>query len=50
MSIVNPKDMQKAQSPRPVGSGQASRVSTHEGSMLYKPTTAKVTTGGNIIK
>jgi hypothetical protein len=49
-SIVTPKDPQKAQNPGPVGRGQATRVPTHEGSMLYKPTKAGVQKGSNIIK
>ena len=41
---------QKATAPRPVGSGQATRVPTHEGSLLSSPSIAKNTEGGNIIK
>lgn len=48
--IVTPKDPQKAQNPGPIGRGQATRVPTHEGSMLYSPAKAGVRKGGNIIK
>lgn len=44
MSILKPKDMQKAQKPSArVGSGQSPRVPTHEGSQLGSPKKAKVT-------
>lgn len=42
MSILDPKDMQKAQAPRPVGSGQSPRVPTHEGSQLTSHNKADV--------
>ena len=45
MSITDPKDMQKAQSPRPVGSGQSPQIKQVEGSLLGKPTVAGETTG-----
>ncbi len=50
MSILKPKDMQKAQKPSArVGDNQSPRVPTHEGSLLSSPTKAKVKEGGNII-
>ncbi len=46
MSILTPKDMQKAQKPSArVGDGQSPRVPTHEGSMLTSFAKAKVTKG-----
>lgn len=37
MTYNNDKVGQKAQSPRPVGSGQKDQVPTHEGSQLSSP-------------
>ena len=47
MSMKIEREAQKAKAPRPVGSGQATRVPTHEGSMLGQPTKAGVQ-GGRI--
>ena len=46
MSITdnNRKVEQKATAPRPVGSGQANTVPTHEGSLLGNPVKAGVVT------
>lgn len=41
MAITDPKDMQKAQKPKArTGTGQATRVPTHEGSNLGTPKAA----------
>lgn len=46
MSILDPKDMQKAQEPsKRTGDGQEDRVPTHEGSQLGKPEKAGATEG-----
>jgi hypothetical protein len=44
------REAQKATAPRPVGSGQATKVPTHEGSQLGKPQAANETVGGKVIK
>ena len=51
MSIIeNEKVAQNPQEPsKRVGSGQSPRVPTHEGSQLGSPSTAKNSTGGNVI-
>jgi len=42
MKII--REEQKATSPQPTGSGQATKVSTHEGSQLSSPVKAGVST------